>query len=163
MMTNDKTINLEGMFKGADLSGAQIIAVNEGEVYYTRYGTNLKNNTKTEEQVKNAIIQLMDERDEKGQYLIHDQDQWYGLKAVLTSQHCGFPVKPSEFGKVIKNLGLDELRVRYDSESVRKVHVHQLPANVDLWNQYKNTSDNYSYKQVAVAVRLIEILEEQNK
>lgn len=35
-MTNDSTINMEGLFKGADLSGAQIIAVNNGEVCYCK-------------------------------------------------------------------------------------------------------------------------------
>jgi hypothetical protein len=35
---------------------------------------------------------------------------------------------------------------------------HQLPQNVELWHQYLNTADEYSHKQVAVAVRLMELL-----
>ena len=89
---------------------------------------------------------------------MQDQEQWFAAKAVLT-QVCGFPVKPAEFEKVLKNLGLDHLRVPYVYDSVRKVHVHQLPTNIELWHQYLNTADEYSRKQVVVAVKLIELLE----
>lgn len=87
-----------------------------------------------------------------------DQEQWFGAKSVLV-QLCGFPVKPAEFEKVLKNLGLDQLRVPYVYDSVRKVHLSQLPQNVELWHQYLNTADEYSRKQVLVAVKLIELLE----
>ena len=113
--------------------------------------------TKTDKQVKRAVELLMDAHDEQGVYLIQDQEQWFALKAVLT-QLCGFPVKPADFERSLKNLGLDHLRVPYVYDSVRKVHVHQLPPNVELWHQYLNTADEYSYKQVAVAVKLMELL-----
>lgn len=114
--------------------------------------------TKTDKQVKRAMELLMDARDEQGEYLMQDQEQWFGAKNVLV-QLCGFPVKPAEFEKVLKNLGLDQLRVAYVYDSVRKVHLSQLPQNVELWHQYLNTADEYSRKQVVVAVRLIELLE----
>lgn len=114
--------------------------------------------TKTDKQVKRAVELLMEACDEQGEYLMQDQEQWFAAKAVLT-QVCGFPVKPAEFEKVLKNLGLDHLRVPYVYDSVRKVHVHQLPTNIELWHQYLNTADEYSRKQVVVAVKLIELLE----
>ena len=156
-MENKSEINLEGLFKGANLSGAQIIAVNEGEVYYQKY-SGTPTSTKTEEDIKKAVMRLIDEKDETGNYLLHDQEQFYAIKAVLT-QLCGFPLKPADFGKTMHNLELDDLRVKYDNESIRKVHLHQLPQNVTLWHQYKNTGDHYSIKQVKVAVKLIEFLE----
>ena len=113
--------------------------------------------TKTDKQVKQAVELLMDTSDEQGLYLMQDQEQWFAVKAVLT-QVCGFPVKPADFERSLKNLGLDQLRVPYVYDSVRKVHVHQLPQNVELWHQYLNTADEYSHKQVAVAVRLMELL-----
>lgn len=113
--------------------------------------------TKTDKQVKQAVERLMDACDDQGLYLMQDQEQWFALKAVLT-QVCGFPVKPADFERSLKNLGVDQLRVPYVYDSVRKVHVHQLPQNVELWHQYLNTADEYSHKQVVVAVRLMELL-----
>lgn len=113
--------------------------------------------TKTDKQVKQAVELLMDAHDDQGMYLMQDQEQWFAVKAVLT-QVCGFPVKPADFERSLKNLGVDQLRVPYVYDSVRKVHVHQLPQNVELWHQYMNTTDEYSYKQVVVAVRLMELL-----
>lgn len=113
--------------------------------------------TKTDKQVKRAVELLMDANDEYGQYLMQDQEQWFAAKVVLT-QICGFPVKPSDFERSLKNLGLDQLRVPYVYDSVRKVHVHQLPQNVELWYHYLNTVDEYSRKQVVVAVKLMELL-----
>ena len=113
--------------------------------------------TKTDKQVKQAVEMLMESKDAEGAYIMQDQEQWYAVKAVLTQQ-CGFPVKPADFERSLKNLELDQLRIPYVYDSVRKVHVHQLPSNVELWHQYQNTADEYSRKQVAVAVRLMELL-----
>lgn len=113
--------------------------------------------TKTDKQVKQAVELLMDAHDEQGEYIMQDQEQWFAVKSVLT-QRCGFPLKPADFERSLKNLGLDRLRVPYVYDSVRKVHVHQLPNNVELWHQSLNTADEYSRKQVVVAVKLMELL-----
>lgn len=114
--------------------------------------------TKTDKQVKRSVELLMEACDEQELYIMQDQEQWFAVKAVLT-QLCGFPVKPADFERSLKNLGLDQLRVPYVYDSVRKVHAHQLPQNVELWHQYQNTADEYSRKQVVVAVKLMELLE----
>ncbi len=132
----------------------QVIMQNSGTV---NGPTPRETATKTDKQVKQAVEQLMAAQDAEGAYVMQDQEQWYAVKAVLTQQ-CGFPVKPADFERSLKNLGLDQLRVAYVYDSVRKVHVHQLPGNVELWHQYQNTADEYSRKQVAVAVRLMELL-----
>ena len=132
----------------------QVIMQNSGTV---NGPTPRETATKTDKQVKQAVEQLMAAQDAEGAYVMQDQEQWYAVKAVLTQQ-CGFPVKPADFERSLKNLGLDQLRVAYVYDSVRKVHVHQLPGNVELWHQYQNTADKYSRKQVAVAVRLMELL-----
>ena len=113
--------------------------------------------TKTDKQAKRAVELLMEARDDQGQYIMQDQEQWHAAKTVLV-QLCGFPVKPADFEKVLKNLEIDHLRVPYVYDSVRKVHLSQLPQNVELWHQYLNTADEYSRKQVVVAVKLIELL-----
>ena len=132
----------------------QVIMQNSGTV---NGPTPRETATKTDKQVKQAVEQLMAAQDDEGAYVMQDQEQWYAVKAVLTQQ-CGFPVKPADFERSLKNLELDQLRIPYVYDSVRKVHVHQLPGNVELWHQYQNTADEYSRKQVAVAVRLMELL-----
>ena len=113
--------------------------------------------TKSTEEVENAIRQLMNEKGADGKYVMQDQDQWYGVKQVLT-QHSGFPVKPADFAKVLHDLELDDLRVRYDYESIRKVHPQNLPANVNLWKSFEHVGDDYSMKQVRVALTLMGLL-----
>jgi hypothetical protein len=121
------------------------------------------NTTKTDDAIKRAVIRLMEEKDEEGKYIVFEQGQFFAIKAVLTSPLCGLPSKPADFAKVMHNLELDNLRVPYVYESVRKILPHQLPPNVELWRQYQNTADEYSMKQVAPAVRLMDILEEEKQ
>jgi hypothetical protein len=121
------------------------------------------NTTKTDEAIKRAVIRLMEEKDEEGKYIVFEQGQFFAIKAVLTSPLCGLPSKPADFAKVMHNLELDNLRVPYVYESVRKIHPHQLPPNVELWRQFQNTADDYSMKLVAPAVRLMDILEEEKQ
>jgi hypothetical protein len=52
----DKDVNnLEGLFKGADLSGAQIIVVNHGEVNYAKHGKEENDTMPTAEQMASAV------------------------------------------------------------------------------------------------------------
>ena len=152
---------LKGLFEGATLNVGQFIGVVESgaTVNYNDHRCSRDTATKTDEMVKRAVQMLMDARDAQGNYIMQNQEQWYAGKAVLT-QLCGFPVKPADFERSLKNLELNQLRVHYVYDSVRKVHVHQLPNNVELWHQYQNTADEYSRKQVVVAVKLIELLSE---
>lgn len=133
------------------------------ETHYYEVGATKRGTTKSEEIIKRALIRLMDEKDDAGNYLVYEQGQFYGVKAVLTSPMCGLPSKPSDFERVMRNLELDKLRIPYVYDSVRKIHPNQLPNNVELWHQYVNTADEYSLKQVKPAVRLIELLEEERE
>lgn len=138
-----------------------ILTGDHAQAPYYEAGARPGGATRSEEAVRRAVMRLMEEKDEEGRYIVTEQGQFYAVKAVLTSPLCGFPVKPADFGRVMHNLQLDNLRVRYDYESIRKIFPHQLPANVELWHQYTNTADEYSMKQVRPAVRLMEILEEE--
>lgn len=158
MTQEEKQSLLQGMFQGADLRGAQIIAVNEGEVYYQKYAAGAASATKSEEDVKHAIGKLMESRDEAGGYLMHDQEQWYAIFRVL-SAFCGYPQKASDFSRTMENLGVTSMRVPCRYDSFRKIALHQLPQNVGLWHQYLKSADQYSLKQIVVAVKLMELLE----
>ena len=148
---------MQGLLHGATIGQLNMVVESGATVNY--YGSSRANTaiTPTEEQVKRAVEKLMEEKDEGGKYLMCEQQQWYGVKAVLTKL-CEFPVKPAQFERTLENLELAHLRVAYNGESVKKVHLHQLPANVELWHQYQNTADDYSMKQIKVAVRLIDLL-----
>ena len=149
---------MEGLFKGANLNGAQIIAVNTGEVYYQKYGAGASSNSKSEEEVKHAIEKLMEAKDDQNGFLMHDQNQWYAIFRVL-STFCGYPQKAPDFSRTMENLGMGAMRIPCRYDSFRKVSPNKLPQNVSLWHQFKNTADQYSMKQVVVAVKLMELLE----
>ena len=155
----------EELMKLVSSINAKQVNIYMGDHASANYYESKENNNTTisEEDVKRAVLRLMEEKDEDGNYIVYEQSQFYAIKAVLTSPRYGFPIKPSEFGKVLHNLELDNLRVRYDYDSIRRIHPHQLPPNVDLWHQYKNTSDDYSRKQVIPALKLKELLEEERR
>ena len=108
--------------------------------------------------VKTAIQELQKVVDDKGEYLMHDLDQWYAVFRVL-SHFCGYPTKPKDFELTMKNIGSDEFRLPCKYENFRKVTLNKLPQNVALWRQYVNSADQYSLKQLKVAIKLMDILQ----
>lgn len=158
MTLEEKNALLGSLFQGANFAGAQIIAVNEGEVYYQKYGAETSVATKTEKDIIKAIDKLMNMKNEDGAYIMKDQQQWYAIFRVLSS-YCGFPKSAADFEKTMTNLGANDMRIPCKYESFRKVVPHQLPQNVALWGQYQNVADQYSQKQVVVAVKLMDLLE----
>lgn len=145
----------------ASAKQVNILTGDHASAPYYEAGATKQGATKSEEIIKRAMIRLMDEKDDEGNYLVYEQGQFYGVKAVLTSPMCGLPSKPADFEAVMRNLELDNLRIPYVYESVRKIHPHQLPINVELWHQFINITDEYSLKQVKPAVRLMQLLEEE--
>lgn len=161
-MTEEERLKVLQTLAQGHLSVGQLIIENSGtNNYYDNRAVAGDGSTKTEEAIKRAVVRLMDEKDEKDDYIVYDQDQFYGIKAVLVSPLCGLPQKPAAFATALRNLGIDCLRIPYVYESIRKIHPHQLPSNVELWHQFLNTADEYSLKQVRPAVRLMQLLEEE--
>lgn len=114
--------------------------------------------TPTEKEIKSAILELQEVKDEQKHFIMHDLDQWYAIFQVL-SQFCGYPKKPKDFEQTMKNIGSDAFRIPCKYDNFRKVNLHQLPQNVALWKQYLNSADQYSLKQVKVAIKLMELLQ----
>ncbi len=161
MSQEEKLKIAEAIIKSGNVNIAQLSIGDNNTMNYNEAATKGGNATRTEEEVKRAVVRLMDEKDEQGRYIVFEQGQFFAIKAVLTSPLYGFPVKPSDFKNALHNLEIDNLRVPYDYESVRKIHPQNLPSNVELWGQYQNTADEYSMKQVRPAVRLMQILAEE--
>ena len=113
--------------------------------------------TSTEKEIKAAILDLQEAKDDQDRYIMHDHDQWYAIFRVL-SQFRGYPNKPKDFEQTMKNMGSDDFRLPCKYDNFRKVNLHQLPQNVALWKQHLNSADQYSLKQVKVAIKLMELL-----
>lgn len=111
----------------------------------------------SEKDIKSTIEELQAIQDDKGNYLMHDLDQWYAIFRVL-SHFCGYPTKPKDFELAMKNIGADDFRLPCKYENFRKVTLNKLPQNVALWRQYVNSADQYSLKQLKVAIKLMDLL-----
>ncbi len=153
---------MAGLLRNARIGQLNMVVESGARVIYYEADPRSEG-TPTEESVKRAVRRLMEEKDKQGHYLVREQEQFYAIKAVLCSDRYGFPQKPAEFMRVMHNLELDNLRVPYVYESVRKIHLNRLPPNVELWHQYQDTADEYSMKQVEPAVRLMELLAEEEQ
>lgn len=153
---------MAGLLRNARIGQLNMVVESGARVNYYEADARSEG-TPTEESVKRAVRRLMEEKDKQGHYLVREQEQFYAIKAVLCSARYGFPQKPAEFMRVMHNLELDNLRVPYVYESVRKIHLNRLPQNVELWHQYQDTADEYSMKQVEPAVRLMELLAEEEQ
>lgn len=111
----------------------------------------------SDKDIKSVIEELQAIQDDGSEYLMHDLDQWYAVFRVL-SQFCGYPKKPKDFELTMKNIGADNFRLPCKYDNFRKVALNQLPQNVSLWKQYVNTADQYSLKQIKVAIKLMDLL-----
>ena len=111
----------------------------------------------SDKDIKTAIEELQAMQDDNDEYLMHDLDQWYAIFRVL-SQFCGYPKKPKDFELTMKNIGADGFRLPCKYDNFRKVTLNKLPQNVALWKQYVNSADQYSLKQIKVAIKLMDLL-----
>ena len=112
----------------------------------------------SDKDIKSAIEELQAIQDDRDNYLMHDLDQWYAIFRVL-SHFCGYPTKPKDFELTMKNIGADDFRLPCKYENFRKVTLNKLPQNVALWRQYVNSADQYSLKQLKVAIKLMDLLQ----
>jgi hypothetical protein len=124
-MTEEERLKVLQTLAQGHLSVGQLIIENSGtNNYYDNRAVAGDGSTKTEEAIKRAVVRLMDEKDEKDDYIVYDQDQFYGIKAVLVSPLCGLPQKPAAFATALRNLGIDCLRIPYVYESIHP-HCHR--------------------------------------
>ena len=118
-----------------------------------------KTYTRIEFQIRWAVKKLMDVKNDKGEYLVYDKDQHYAIKKVLVGL-CGLPPKKKDYDKAMINLRLDNLRIPYNDENIRKIFPPRINSlNVTMWYQYINTEIEETAKQARVGVKLVELLE----
>lgn len=142
---------LQGIFAGADLSGAQIIAYNDGEVVYNKFCDDRAKTTLSEDNIVNAINELMAARDEQGVPIFTDKAQWYAVYRVL-QVYANYPEKMTQFKTKMNDLGFnEENKLTYDSlVSASKATPKIARIAPEAWNPLKDINQNYS-KQYVVA------------
>ena len=161
MEDNSNMNNLEGLFKGADLSGAQVIVVNNGEVNYVKPATGGAGLTRSEEDIKKAIEELLTEKDERGELVFRNKKQWWAVFRVL-STFCNFPSQRTAFEKKMKELEVarvDGVRdLSYDSLSKAPGDVPQIAASTpSSWVAYKDLSENYRQQYVVADLLMLKL------
>lgn len=135
-MEENPCINLEGLFKGADLSGAQIIAVNNGEVCYQKCGNAAKEGSKTEE----CVLNLLDE-------LVKD-----AIDKKKTAKYILLPVRAAKDANMLPIADLKWMNERY-----------QLTLNATNWSSWVNNSDaGYDHREISPLVERFQALKNDN-
>ena len=112
--------------------------------------------TKSEQDVKTAIEEMLKEMGEDEKPLFRNKKQWWAVFRVL-SKYLNYPNKMTEFVAKINNLNIeqeDRIAISYDSLSAAPKDVPQMSCSPDAWDTLKNKSENYM-NQYAVAEYLM--------
>ena len=114
----------------------------------------------SEEEIKEAILALLEATDEDSHRIFAEKGQWYAVYKVLSECH-GYPTNIREFCDIMKNWGMDKMAPACTYNSVRKIpsDIPRSTTKVALWNNYKNKADEKFKKQISVANKLMEMLE----
>lgn len=114
----------------------------------------------SEEEIKEALLALLEATDNDGKCVFTEKGQWYAVYKVLSELH-DYPSKMKDFCDIMKNWGMHEVSPACDYESMRKVPNNvTFPINkVTLWHNYMDKADAKFMKQIIVAIKLMELLE----
>jgi len=158
----EKIQSLNIVMNGITINGPMFDIHDNGTVnnYFTASSEEKRMNA-SEEKIKQSILALLEATDKEGKKIFTEKAQWYAVYKVLSDGH-GFPCKISEFCDIMLNWGMDEVNPACVYDSVRKVpnQVSFPTPKVALWHQYKDRADDKFKKQIIVAMKFVELLEE---
>ena len=152
--------NLNILMKGITINGP-MFDIHDNGVVKNYFSTSSPSSTNTsEEDIKNALLALVEVTDEDGQRIFTEKSQWYAVYKVLSECH-GYPTNIREFCDIMKNWGMHEVSPACTYNSVRKIpsDIPKSTTRVLLWNNYKDKADEKFKKQIIVAIKLLEMLE----
>lgn len=145
----DKGVNnLEGLFKGADLSGAQIIVVNHGEVNYAKHGKEENDTMPTAEQMASAVETTL------------KAGLWWGNTAwsvvFRVMQMMGYNGKISQFVNMVAEWPLkSDFPYKCNDDAVSKpLRKGTMTRDLNLWEQ-----DGAQKKFIALGLALKDALQ----
>lgn len=145
----DKDVNnLEGLFKGADLSGAQIIVVNHGEVNYVNHAKKENDTMPTAEQMASAVETTL------------KAGLWWGNTAwsvvFRVMQMMGYNGKISQFVNMVAEWPLkSDFPYKCNDDAVSKpLRKGTITRDLNLWEQ-----DGAQKKFIALGLALKDALQ----
>ena len=104
------------------------------------------------EKIRKSVLTLFEEG------LIADGKGWFAIYKVL-NKYEGFPSNMKEFCDCIDSMNFQNLSYPCVYNNWRKMPIESnLPANVALWDNYKNKASGQMLRQIAIAERLKELL-----
>lgn len=115
--------------------------------------------------IARCIRLLMQEKDKDNpeKRLFRQKNQWIAVHRVL-SNFYGFATGYSEFAEQVKELGLEDVKKTCTTDGIMKIPLGILAKDFKDWEEYKekkNPKNKPFLRQYHVAVRLMEILEEE--
>ena len=140
--------NLEGLFKGADLSGAQIIVVNHGEVNYVNHAKKENDTMPTAEQMASAVETTL------------KAGLWWGNTAwsvvFRVMQMMGYNGKISQFVNMVAEWPLkSDFPYKCNDDAVSKpLRKGTITRDLNLWEQ-----DGAQKKFIALGLALKDALQ----
>lgn len=139
------------MFAGANMAGAQIIALNEGEVNYNKICNEKPKQTLSETKITDTLNELMVARKEDNTLLFTEKSQWFAVYRVLCI-YANYPNQMKAFEKKMNNLGFNqENKLTYESLSHANRDVPLLATtSPETWDSMKDKNKQYE-KQYDVA------------
>ena len=159
-MDNKKIQSLNIVMNGITINGPMFDIHDNKEVHNHFNTPEAKSLHVSEEEIKQAILVLLDATDEEGKKIFIEKCQWYAVYKVL-SDIQDYPSKMTDFCDIMKNWGMHEVSPACDYESIRKIpnNVAFPTQNVTLWHNYKDKAEVKFKKQLIVAMKLMELLE----
>ena len=116
--------------------------------------------TKTEEDIKKAIEELLKEKDSQGGFVFKNKKQWWAVYRVL-HEFCNYPTKMTAFVAKMNDLRLDYAEnattITYDSLSATPKDVPLMNCSTATWDSLKDKSDNYMQQYVVANFLMLKL------
>lgn len=161
-MENNKSQGIRIVMNGITINGPMFDIHDNKNVYISNEVQKKEDASlhASEEEIKKAILTLLESTGEDGKRIFTEKGQWYAVYKVLSDLH-GYPSKMTDFCDIMKNWGMYEASPACDYESMRKVpnNVTFPTSKVTLWHNYKDKAETKFTKQIMVAIKLMELLE----
>lgn len=161
-MENNKSQGIRIVMNGITINGPMFDIHDNKNVYISNEVQKKEDASlhASEEEIKKAILTLLESTGEDGKRIFTEKGQWYAVYKVLSDLH-GYPSKMTDFCDIMKNWGMYEASPACDYESMRKVpnNVTFPTSKVTLWHNYKDKAEAKFTKQIMVAIKLMELLE----
>lgn len=115
----------------------------------------------TDRKVEAALAALRTATDANGERIFTQKAHWYAVYRVL-SELEGYPKQMKDFCKLMEGWGMDKNEPALSYEMMKKVTLPPAlkTAKVKLWPTFLNRAEEAVRRQIVVAAKLMELLEQ---